>query len=114
MEDHGEDAAGRGQTRDGMASLARQVASGDRATANHNSDEPNASAMTTRPRKTVSPGPATTDTVNVKLVDLIVDPENQIRARFDANTVERYASAMFEGVEFPPITIAVLHSTNLE
>ena len=65
--------------------------------------------MTTNSRTKAAPSNTDTNAVEVKLSELIVDPENQIRVRFDPKTADRYASAMYEGVKFPPITIAVLN-----
>jgi transposase len=45
-------------------------------------------------------------TVAIRIADIVVHPETQVRVRTDPATVKRYAQAMRVGAEFPPIEVA--------
>ncbi len=50
----------------------------------------------------------TTSTKKVRIADLLRDRRYQVRHGLDRATVSRYAAAMAAGVEFPPVTVALV------
>lgn len=48
------------------------------------------------------------EAITVRIADLILDPRLQTRARLNERVVERYAKQLRQGVQFPPIGVAII------
>lgn len=46
--------------------------------------------------------------IRVRIADLILDPRYQTRSRLNERATERYARLLRQGVEFPPIGVAII------